>query len=345
MTLQTLLGIELPIIQAPMAGVQGSALAVAVSNAGGLGSLPCAMLSLDAMRNELAAIKAQTDRPFNVNFFCHAPPEPSAEREAAWRATLAPYYKEYGIDVDTIPAGPGRAPFSSEAADVLDEFKPAVVSFHFGLPSAGLLARVRAWGSKILSSATTIEEARWLEAHGVDAIIAQGLEAGGHRGMYLSEDLSTQVGTFALLPQIVREVKLPVIAAGGIADAKGVAAAMALGAAGVQIGTAYLLCPEATTSAVHCAALKSEAARHTALTNLFTGRPARGIVNRIMKELGPISTATPTFPLATSAIAPLRAKAESRGSADFSPLWCGQNASGCKKIPAAELTRALAADL
>jgi len=163
--------------------------------------------------------------------------------------------------------------------------------------------------------------------------------------MYLSEDLSTQVGTFALLPQIVREVKLPVIAAGGIADAKGVAAAMALGAAGVQIGTAYLLCPEATTSAVHCAALKSEAARHTALTNLFTGRPARGIVNRIMKELGPISTATPTFPLATSAIAPLRAKAESRGSADFSPLWCGQNASGCKKIPAAELTRALAADL
>ena len=345
MTLQQLLGIELPIIQAPMAGVQGSALAVAVSNAGGLGSLPSATLSLDAMRNELAAIKAQTDKPFNVNFFCHAPPEPSAEREAVWRAALSPYYKEYGIDVDTIPAGPGRAPFSSEAADVLDEFKPAVVSFHFGLPPAGLLARVRAWGSKILASATTIEEARWLEAQGVDAIIAQGLEAGGHRGMFLSEDLTAQVGTFALLPQIVREVKLPVIAAGGITDAKGVAAAMALGAAGVQIGTAYLLCPEATTSAVHRAALKSEAACHTALTNLFTGRPARGIVNRIMKELGPISTATPAFPLATSAIAPLRAKAESQGSSDFSPLWCGQNASGCKEIPAAELTRALAADL
>ncbi|MBI1894571.1 MAG: nitronate monooxygenase, partial [Candidatus Rokubacteria bacterium] len=237
MTLQQLLGIEVPIIQAPMAGVQGSALAVAVSNAGGLGSLPCAMLSLDTMRNELAAIKAQTGRPFNVNFFCHVPPTPSAEREAVWRATLAPYYKEFGIDADTIPAGPGRAPFSSGAADVLSEFKPAVVSFHFGLPSAELLARVRAWGSKILSSATTIEEARWLEAHGVDAIIAQGLEAGGHRGIFLSEDLSTQVGTFALLPQIARAVKLPVIAAGGIADAKGVAAAMALGAAGVQIGT------------------------------------------------------------------------------------------------------------
>jgi len=345
MNLQSLLGIELPIIQAPMAGAQGSALAVAVCNAGGLGSLPCAMLSLDAIRNELAAIKAQTTKPFNVNFFCHAQPEPSTEREALWRSALSPYYKEYGIDADRIPAGPGRVPFSSEAAHMLEEFKPAVVSFHFGLPSAELLAKVRAWGSKIFSSATTVDEARWLEAHGVDAIIAQGLEAGGHRGIFSSEDLTTQVGTIALLPQIVREVTLPVIAAGGIADAKGVAAAMALGAAGVQIGTAYLLCPEATTSAVHRAAIKSEAAHHTALTNLFTGRPARGIVNRIMKELGPISSAAPVFPLATAAIAPLRAKAESQGSADFSPLWCGQNTSGCKEIPAAELTRALAADL
>lgn len=345
MTLQELLGIQLPIIQAPMAGAQGSALAVAVSNAGALGSLPCAMLSLDAMRNELATIKAGTRKPFNVNFFCHTPPAPSTEREAAWRATLAPYYKEYGIDVDTIPAGPGRAPFSPEAADVLDEFKPSVVSFHFGLPSPQLLARVRAWGSKILSSATTVEEARWLEAQGVDAIIAQGLEAGGHRGIFLSEDLSTQVGTFALLPQMVRRVKLPVIAAGGIADEKGVAAAMALGAAGVQIGTAYLLCPEATTSVVHRAALKSEAARHTALTNLFTGRPARGIVNRIMKELGPVRSDAPAFPFATAAIAPLRIKAESQGSGDFSPLWSGQNASGCKEVRAAELTRELAANL
>jgi nitronate monooxygenase len=345
MTLQRLLAIELPIIQAPMAGAQGNALAVAVSNAGGLGSLPCAMLSLDAMGKELAAIKAQTSKPFNVNFFCHAPPTPSPEREAAWRATLAPYYKEYGIDPDTISVGPGRAPFSSEAADVLNQFKPAVVSFHFGLPSAELLARVRAWGSKILSSATTVEEARWLEAHGVDAIIAQGLEAGGHRGIFLSDDLTSQVGTIALLPQMVRAVKLPVIAAGGIADAKGVAAALALGAAGVQIGTAYLLCPEATTSNVHRAALKSEAARHTALTNLFTGRPARGIVNRIMNELGPISATAPVFPLATAAIAPLRAKAESRGAGDFSPLWSGQNASGCKEIPAGQLTHELAADI
>jgi nitronate monooxygenase len=344
-TLQQLLGVELPIIQAPMAGHQGSALAVAVSNAGGLGSLPCGALGLDDMRKELTAIKAQTDKPFNVNFFGHMSPEPSAEREATWRTALAPYYKEFGIDADSIPAGPGRGAFSAKAADVVEAFNPRVVSFHFGLPSVELLARVKALGAKILCSATTIEEARWLEAQGVDAIIAQGLEAGGHRGIFLSEDLSTQIGTFALVPQIARTVKVPVIAAGGIADARGVAAAMALGAAGVQVGTAYLLCPEATTSAIHRAALKSEAVRHTALTNLFTGRPARAIVNRIIKELGPISPAAPVFPLAIAAIAPLRAKAEAQGSGDFSPLWAGQNASACREVPAADLTRALAAGL
>jgi len=343
MTLQDLLNIQLPIIQAPMAGVQGSALAIAVSKAGGLGSLPCAMLSLDAMRSELAAIRAQTDKPFNVNFFCHAQPLFSAEREAAWRAVLSQYFEELGIDAGSIAAGPGRAPFSQEAADVLEEFKPPVVSFHFGLPAAGLLDRVRAWGAKILSSATTVEEALWLEAQGCDAIIAQGLEAGGHRGHFLSDDLTAQVGTFALLPQVVQAVKVPVIAAGGIADAKGVAAAMKLGAAGAQIGTAYLLCPESTTSAVHRAALKSEAVRHTALTNLFSGRPARGIMNRLMREIGPLSLAAPEFPLASTAIAPLRAKAESLGRGDFSPLWSGQNASGCREISAAELTRELAA--
>jgi len=345
MTLRRLLGIELPIIQAPMAGVQGSELAVAVSSAGGLGSLPCAMLSPDAIREELRAIRARTDRPFNVNFFCHVPPEPSAEREAGWRAALSPYYREFGIEISAIPDGQGRAPFDRQAADLLEAFRPAVVSFHFGLPSAALLGRVKGWGSKILSSATTVEEARWLEAHGADAIIAQGLDAGGHRGMFLSHDLSTQVGTFALLPQIVRAVKLPVVAAGGIADATGVAAALALGAAGVQVGTAYLLCPEARTSAVHRAALKSGAARTTAVTNLFTGRPARAIVNRIVRELGPISAATPAFPLAVAAIAPLRSHAEKLDSGDFSPLWSGQNASGCREIPAADLTRELASKL
>jgi nitronate monooxygenase len=345
MTLQQLLGTELPIIQAPMNGVQGAALAIAVSNAGGLGSLPCAMLSLDAMRNELAAIKAQTAKPFNVNFFCHTSSKPSLEREATWRTTLSPYYHAFGIDPDTSPIEPARESFSAEAAELLSEFKPAVVSFHFGLPSTELLARLKAWGAKILSSATTVDEAQWLEAHGADAIIAQGLEAGGHRGMFLSDDLTTQVGTLALVPQIVRKVKIPVIAAGGIADSKGVAAAMTLGAAGVQVGTAYLLCEEATTNAVHRAALKSEAARHTALTNVFTGRPARGIVNRIMRELGPISATTPEFPFAAAAVAPLRAKAESQGSGDFSPLWSGQNNGGCKEMSASDLTRELAADL
>jgi nitronate monooxygenase len=345
MTLPQLLGTELPIIQAPMAGVQLSALAVAVSNAGGLGSLPCAMLAPDAMRKELSAVRAGTSKPYNVNFFCHVPPQPSAEREAAWRAALAPYFAEYGIDPATIPAGAGRLPFSAEAADVLAEFRPAVVSFHFGLPSKELLARVRAWGAKVLASATTLDEARWLEARGVDAIIAQGLEAGGHRGNFLSDDITAQLSTFTLVPQIARAVKIPVIAAGGIADAKGVAAAMALGASGVQVGTAYLLCPEATTSALHRAALKSEAARHTALTNLFTGRPARGILNRLMKDIGPLNPIAPAFPLATSAIVALRAKAEAQGKTDFSSLWSGQNASGCREIQAAQLTRELSAGL
>ena len=345
MRLQALLGIELSIIQAPMAGAQGSALAIAVSNAGALGSLPCAMLGAQALRDELLALRAGTARRVNVNCFCHTPPAADAVRDAAWRAALAPYYRENGLDPRALATAPGRAPFNAQAAELLAEFKPAVMSFHFGLPSADLLARVRGWGAKVLCSATTVDEARWLDAQGVDAVIAQGVEAGGHRGMFRSTDLSTQMGTFALLPQVVRAVRCPVIAAGGIADAAGVRAALALGAVGVQVGTAYLLCPEATTSAVHRAALQSEAARHTALTNLFSGRPARGIVNRLMRELGPVSNAAPEFPLASAALAPLRAHAERLGSGDFSPLWSGQNASGCKSVPAAQLTLELAAGL
>jgi len=332
MTLQQLLGVDVPIVQAPMAGAQGSALAVAVSNAGGLGSLPCAMLTPEAMRSELAVITAHTAQPFNVNFFCHTPPAPSRERERLWRAALAPYYEELGIEAGQVPAVPARAPFSHDAADVLSELRPAVVSFHFGLPAADLLARVKSWGSRVLSSATTVDEALWLEAHGVHAIIAQGVEAGGHRGMFLTEDPTTQVGTFALVPQIVQKVKLPVIAAGGIADARGVAAAMRLGASGVQVGTAYLLCPEATTSAVHRAALRSEAGRHTADHGVH-GQACAGY-----RE-------APPFPLAATAIAPLRARAESLGLGDFSPLWAGQNTSGCREISAGDLTNGLAAEL
>ena len=343
MLVRELLGIELPVIQAPMAGAQSSALAIAVSNAGGLGSLPCAMLTPDIMRGELAAIAAQTTQPYNVNFFCHQPPAPDAARTATWRAALSPYYQELGLDAGAIAEGPARQPFDAEAAELLAAFRPPVVSFHFGLPAPELLARVRAWGAKVLASATTVAEALWLEERGVDAVIAQGVEAGGHRGMFLTQDVTTQVGTLALVPQLVQSLKTPVIAAGGIADARGVTAVLALGAIAAQVGTAYLLCPEATTSALHRAALKSAAARHTALTNVFTGRPARGIVNRVMREIGPISAAAPPFPLAVAAMAPLRARAESAGRDDFTPLWSGQNATGCREISAAELTRELAA--
>ncbi len=345
MTLQQLLGIELPIIQAPMAGVQDSELTIAVSNAGGLGSLPCAMLSLERMREELLAIRAATNSPCNLNFFCHSMPATNPQAEKAWRGKLAGFYREYDLDVESHSAAAARAPFSEEMAELLEELRPSVVSFHFGLPSIELQARVQATGAKILSSATTVEEALWLEARGVDAIIAQGLEAGGHRGMFLSADLNTQLGSFALLPQVVRAVKIPVIAAGGIADAQGVAAAMALGAAGVQVGTGYLLCKEARTSTVHRAVLSSEAAGRTVITNLFSGRPARAIVNRLITELGPINSEVPEFPLAASAIAPLRASAEAAGSGDFSPLWAGQNATACQQISAADLTRLLAAGL
>ena len=341
MRITDLLGIDLPIIQAPMAGVQGSALAIAVSNAGGLGSQPCALLSPDAMRQELAAVAAATSKPFNVNFFCHTPPSPNPAREAAWRQLLHPYYVEFGIDIDAVPPDSGRTPFSPDAAAMLNDLRPPVVSFHFGLPSADLLQHVRSWGAKILSSATTVDEARWLEARGVDAIVAQGLEAGGHRGNFLTDDMTTQSGTLALVRQIVQATGVPVIAAGGIADAAGVAAAMALGAAGVQVGTAYMLCPEAMTSTVHRAALATAAARHTALTNVFTGRPARGIVNRLIRELGPMNPLAPEFPLASAAVLPLRARAEAQGTADFSPLWSGQNVNGCAPVPAAALTREL----
>lgn len=339
--LKSLLGIELPLIQAPMAGVQDSALAIAVSNAGALGSLPCAMLDDARMRSELAAIKAGTQRPFNVNFFCHTPPEVDPERQSRWHACLAGYYREFGIDAAKLPAAAGRSPFGTQALELLGEFRPPVVSFHFGLPPPELLAPLRSWRAKILSCATTVEEAIWLEAHGADAIVAQGLEAGGHRGSFLTSDLTTQMSTLALVPQVAKKVRVPVIAAGGIADRAGIAAALSLGACAVQMGTVFLLCPESRTSQPHRAALRSEASRHTALTNLFSGGAARGIVNRFMREQGPMSSMAPAFPLAAAAVAPLRAAAEARGSGDFSPLWAGQNATGCKESPASDLVREL----
>ncbi len=340
--LSSLIPIRHPLIQAPMAGAQGSALALAVCEAGGLGSLPAAMLSPEALQAELQVLHAQARGPWNVNFFCHTPPGPDAMAETRWREALRPFYAEAGIDPDTVPAGAGRLPFSHALADMVEPFAPPVVSFHFGLPAPDLLARVKGWGSVVLSSATTVQEALWLQAHGADAVIAQGLEAGGHRGMFLTTDLSTQLGSFALLPQIAQAVDVPVVAAGGIASADGVRAAMALGAAGVQVGTAYLCCPAARTRALNRQAIMSVAAQHTALTTLFSGRPARGIVNRLMETLGPLHPAAPAFPLATAALAPLRTHFEALGRTDCTPLWSGQNTSGCKPVPAAELTAELA---
>jgi nitronate monooxygenase len=337
--LESLLSIEIPIIQAPMAGSQGSRLAVAVSEAGGLGSLPCAMLSDEAMRGEVEAIRAATSRPFNLNFFCHAPPASTDDR--AWRARLHAYYDE--LDAREGPAA-SRRPFDAEACTLVEALRPPVVSFHFGLPDEALLRRVRDSGAKILSSATTVSEARWLAEHGCDAIIAQGVEAGGHRGMFLDTDITRQVGTIALVPQIVDAVKLPVIAAGGIGDARGIVAALALGAAGVQLGSAYLVTPEAATSALHRQALASACDDSSVLTNVFSGRPARGIVNRLVREVGPMAIEAPAFPVAGGAVAPLRQKAEAKGSSAFSPLWTGQAVKLSRVMPAGELTRTLWAE-
>ncbi|MFP5482181.1 MAG: NAD(P)H-dependent flavin oxidoreductase, partial [Gammaproteobacteria bacterium] len=238
---------QYPLVQAPMAGVQTSALCIAVSNAGGLGSLPCAMLTASQLRTELLAIREGTHKPYNVNFFAHTPPEIDAARNLKWKHALTPYYSELGLNIDEFPSGQGRTPFNDESAELLEEFKPPYVSFHFGLPKPELLKRVKAMGAQVISSATTVDEALWLQARGCDFIIAQGLEAGGHRGHFLNHDLNLHMGTFALLPQIVKSVDVPVIAAGGIADSKGVTAAMALGASAVQVGTAYLLAPECST--------------------------------------------------------------------------------------------------
>jgi nitronate monooxygenase len=336
------LPLKAPLLQAPMAGVQDHRLALAVCRAGGLGALPAAMLSPEQLQHELTQLQQGAEgAPYNVNFFCHVPPSPDAAALQAWQDLLAPYCAESGLAPQALSGGAGRLPFGHAAADVLEAFRPAVLSFHFGLPEPHLLARVKAWGSRVLASATTVAEAVWLQDHGADAIIAQGLEAGGHRGHFLSEDLTLQMGTMALLPRIRAAVRVPVIAAGGIASAQAVRAALALGADAVQVGTAYLCCDQASTSAVHRQALLSPAAAHTALTRLFTGRPARGIVNRIMRELGPMHPAAPAFPLASTAIGPLRAAAEQRGLGDFSPLWSGQNTQGCQAICATALSQQL----
>ncbi|MDQ3410746.1 MAG: nitronate monooxygenase [Chloroflexota bacterium] len=340
--IQDLFGIELPIIQAPMAGAVGEAMAIAVSEAGGLGSLPCAMLSPDEVVTALGQVRERTTRPINLNFFCHQPPRHNPERERAWQQRLTPYYLELGIDLDLSVATPSRASFDAALCDAVVELAPTIVSFHFGLPDKQLLDRIKTTGAKLMSSATTVEEARWLEQAGCDAIIAQGAEAGGHRGMFLTSNVSTQIGTMALVPQVVDTVSVPVIAAGGIADARGIVAAFALGASAVQMGTAYLRCPETLISPLHRQALAQARDDQTVLTNVFTGRPARALVNRFVREVGPISNLAPDFPGAAAAVTPLRLAAEPAGADDFSFMLSGQAAPLGLDLPAAELTRQLA---
>jgi nitronate monooxygenase len=335
---------EHPIVLAPMAGAVDADLAIAVAQAGGLGSLPVALFNEQKMREQMAKIRAATSKPININFFCHTPPVPSNAREHAWREKLKPYYEELGIDPAAPVPSSNRTPFDAALCAAVEDLKPEIVSFHFGLPEPALLKRVKAANCLVLSSATTVAEARWLEDHGCDAVIAQGYEAGGHRGMFLTDSLATQVGTFALVPQVVDAVKVPVIAAGGIADARGIAAALVLGASAAQVGTAYLFCPESLIKAPHRAALASAHDDGTVVTNLMTGKPARGFINRVMRELGPINDIAPEFPLAGGALAPLGAKALADGSGDFSSMWAGQAAALGKEMPARELTAKLAAE-
>jgi nitronate monooxygenase len=340
-----LLQIEHPLILAPMAGLGTVQLAASVCAGGGLGSIGCALQRPEAAAKAIRDLQALTCRPINVNFFCHRPVDVDTDIEQAWHRRLSTYYRELGIAPNR-QAASNIAPFGHEMCAVIEDTRPEVVSFHFGLPDAAFLDRIRAAGCRIMSSATTVKEALWLETRGVDVVIAQGSEAGGHRATFLGEDparaVVRQPGTLALLPQVVDAVKVPVVAAGGIADGRGIAAVFALGAVGAQVGTAYLFCPEAATTQMHRDALRLSQPDATLLTNLFTGRPARAISNRLTAEFGPILEGLPGFPLAAEALGPLRAAAERQGAVDFTPLWSGQAARLGRAMPARALTVTLA---
>ncbi|MGO3931250.1 NAD(P)H-dependent flavin oxidoreductase [Rhodopseudomonas pseudopalustris] len=334
--------IGIPIVQAPMVGVQDADIMIGAARAGALPSLACASLSPEKARAQVGIVRQAVSTPINLNFFCHHAVDADPQREAGWKQRLGEYYKEYNVDPDKPLAFANRAPFDEAMCELVEELKPEVVSFHFGLPAPALLARVKAAGCIVIASATIVREAIWLEERGVDAVIAQGAEAGGHRGMFLTDRIAEQPGLFALLPQVVDAVRVPVIAAGGIADGRGIAAAFALGAAGVQIGTAYLRCPESKVSAPGRVALARAGDDSTVITNVMTGRPARGVVNRVMREVGPIAPEAPPFPYAATALAPLKAAAEAQGRVDFTMLWAGQAVGLGRDMSAADMTRALA---
>jgi nitronate monooxygenase len=332
-----LVGTKFPIIQAPMAAAGGVELCIAAIEGGALGSLPCALLSRQQVRSQVAEVRSRVSGPLNLNFFCHKMPEPVDD--SAWRALLRPYYDEYGVESGN--GGALRLPFDTEMCAAVEELRPEVVSFHFGLPEPELLDRVKATGAVVFGNATSVEEARWLDSRGIDAIIAQGFEAGGHTGRFLGGDPAEAMGLFALAPQVRDAVSVPVIAAGGIGDGRGIAAAFMLGASAVQLGTAFLHAPEARISDAHRSRLNGG---HTLFTNLMTGGLARGLRGRLVDELGAVRSEAPPYPLASAALAPIRSAAEKQGEYGFGPMWAGQSAPLGVTLPAAELTRKLAAD-
>ncbi len=336
------LGTQFPLIQSPMAGSQSLSMALAVSSAGAMGSLPTATLSHDELVSLLQEWQALGKPALNVNFFAHAMPELDSHKALNWQAILEPFAQEYGADFENIDLLTARRPFDDQHLDIIRHFKPPLLSFHFGLPSPEHIQAIKALGIKIMSSATTVAEAIWLDANGADFIIAQGLEAGGHRGLFLHPDISTQVGTFALLPKIVAAVNKPVIAAGGIANTQGIQAALTLGASAVQMGTVFLACEESSVTAEHRQALLSDPSQqHTAITNIYTGRPARGIVNPIMTKLQYIHPQALDFPYAAPFMSRIASLAKQQGNVNFTPMWCGQNTSGCQNIGAEKLTKQL----
>jgi nitronate monooxygenase len=338
------LGIELPILQAPMAGTSTPAMASAVSDAGGLGGIAVGAAGADLARETIAKYRARTNRPFNVNVFCHAPARSDAEREAAWIERLRPRFAELGA---TPPAALSEIYTSFvEDDDMLALFlaeRPKVVSLHFGLPDAARLQALKDAGVLLLATATSLAEARTLAAAGVDAIVAQGFEAGGHRGVFDPDAPDEKLGTFALTRILAREIDLPIVAAGGIMDGAGVSAALALGAAAAQLGTAYIATDESAADEGHRAALFSDAAHRTVMTRAISGRPARCLANRFT-SLG-LDAEAPAYPIAYDLGKALNAAGKAAGERGYGAQWAGQGAPLARKMSAGALTRSLAAEI
>jgi len=338
--LARLLGTRYPLIQAPMAGSTTPDMAAAASNAGGLGSLGMAMRNPDQLREDCHAMRERTNGAYNLNFFVHEEPGRDPAKDAAMRELLRPMYEALGLD--EVPEATVPFPsFGDAQLDVLLTERPAVVSFHFAMPGDKAIQSLKEYGAVILCSATNVAEARELEAKGVDAVIAQGFEAGGHRGTFKPPFETGQVGTMALVPQVVDAVRVPVIAAGGIADGRGIAAALALGAEGVQIGTAFLRCPESATHQVYREALANSGDDATRITSAFSGRPARGIENRFIRDTAEKEDQFPDFPIPNALTGALRAASAKSGTPEYMSLWSGQAGAMAREMPTGDLMETL----